>query len=95
MTVRRKAGGAWTRGTKNPSRRRPEGTRHKQVPDSRDLQEQQNDLALQERFLREVPTTRLGRPSDLAAVVAFLLSDDAEWINGQVLSVDGGATLRP
>jgi NAD(P)-dependent dehydrogenase (short-subunit alcohol dehydrogenase family) len=38
---------------------------------------------------------RLGRPDDIAAMVAFLMSDDAEWINGQVLSVDGGASLRP
>jgi NAD(P)-dependent dehydrogenase (short-subunit alcohol dehydrogenase family) len=38
---------------------------------------------------------RLGRPDDIAAMVAYLMSDDAEWINGQVLSVDGGASLRP
>jgi NAD(P)-dependent dehydrogenase (short-subunit alcohol dehydrogenase family) len=37
---------------------------------------------------------RLGEPDDIAAAVAFLLSDDAAWINGQVLSVDGGVTLR-
>lgn len=37
---------------------------------------------------------RLGEPRDIAAAVAFLLSGDAEWINGQVLSVDGGVTLR-
>jgi NAD(P)-dependent dehydrogenase (short-subunit alcohol dehydrogenase family) len=37
---------------------------------------------------------RLGKPEDIAAAVAFLLSDDATWINGQVLSVDGGVTLR-
>lgn len=37
---------------------------------------------------------RLGEPRDIASAVAFLLSDDAEWINGQVLSVDGGVTLR-
>ncbi|WP_018637520.1 SDR family NAD(P)-dependent oxidoreductase [Parafrankia elaeagni] len=59
-----------------------------------ETQEQQNDVALQERFLREVPTTRLGRPADLAAVVAFLLSDDAEWVNGQVWAIDGGANMR-
>ncbi|MEV6306380.1 SDR family oxidoreductase [Actinoplanes sp. NPDC051861] len=39
-------------------------------------------------------STRLGRPADLAATVAFLLSDDAEWINGQVWSIDGGATFH-
>ena len=38
---------------------------------------------------------RLGRPDDIAAMVAFLMSDDGEWVNGQVLSVDGGASLRP
>ncbi len=54
----------------------------------------QNDTAMQQMFLAQVPTTRLGRPSDLAAVVAFLLSDDAEWINGQVWAVDGGANMR-
>jgi len=37
---------------------------------------------------------RLGEPDDIAAMVAFLFSDDSAWINGQVISVDGGATLR-
>ena len=37
---------------------------------------------------------RLGTPEDIAAAVAFLLSDDAAWINGQVLAVDGGVTMR-
>jgi NAD(P)-dependent dehydrogenase (short-subunit alcohol dehydrogenase family) len=37
---------------------------------------------------------RLGKPEDIAATVAFLLSGEGEWINGQVISVDGGVTLR-
>lgn len=44
--------------------------------------------------LASVPSTRLGEPEDIASAVAFLLSDDAAWINGQVLSVDGGGTMR-
>jgi NAD(P)-dependent dehydrogenase (short-subunit alcohol dehydrogenase family) len=37
---------------------------------------------------------RLGQPEDIAAMVAMLFSDDGEWINGQVVSVDGGVTVR-
>ena len=37
---------------------------------------------------------RLGRPADIASMVAMLMSDDGDWINGQVLSIDGGITMR-
>ena len=49
---------------------------------------------LQKRTLKGTRSWRLGHPRDIAAMVAFLLSDDGEWINGQVISVDGGVTLR-
>ena len=49
---------------------------------------------LQQYALTLGRSPRLGRPEDIAAAVAFLCSADAEWINGQVLSVDGGATVR-
>ncbi|HEX5598854.1 MAG TPA: SDR family oxidoreductase [Micromonosporaceae bacterium] len=39
------------------------------------------------------PLRRLGVPSDISSVVAFLLSDDAAWLTGQVVVVDGGLTL--
>lgn len=47
-----------------------------------------------ERVLRGGRSPRLGRPEDIAALVAYLGSDDGEWINGQVMSVDGGVLMR-
>jgi NAD(P)-dependent dehydrogenase (short-subunit alcohol dehydrogenase family) len=38
-----------------------------------------------------IPATRLGRRDDIAAAVAFFASNEAEWINGQTLPVNGGA----
>jgi NAD(P)-dependent dehydrogenase (short-subunit alcohol dehydrogenase family) len=42
---------------------------------------------------RRVPLGHLGQPEDVAAAVAFLLSDDASYITGQTLGVNGGAVL--
>jgi NAD(P)-dependent dehydrogenase (short-subunit alcohol dehydrogenase family) len=49
---------------------------------------------MKERTLKGTRSWRLGHPTDIAAMVAFLLSSDGEWVNGQVISVDGGVTLR-
>jgi len=46
------------------------------------------------RFQRQTRSWRLGDPSDIAAMVTHLLSDEGQWINGQVISVDGGTVLR-
>jgi len=50
-----------------------------------------------ERFERTLieatPKGRAGTPEDIAKVIAFLCSDDAEWITGQTFVVDGGMTL--
>lgn len=39
------------------------------------------------------PLKRLGEPDDIGSVVAFLLSNDAGWMTGQTLVIDGGVTL--
>jgi NAD(P)-dependent dehydrogenase (short-subunit alcohol dehydrogenase family) len=52
------------------------------------------DESFRAAVLKGQRSTRLGRPDDIAAMVAYLMSDDGEWINGQVISVDGGATIR-
>jgi len=52
-----------------------------------------NDKALHAQAMQLVRSTRLGEPRDLAATVAFLMSDDAEWVNGQIWTIDGGMTL--
>jgi 3-oxoacyl-[acyl-carrier protein] reductase len=41
-------------------------------------------------LVEATPLGRLGQPADLADVVAFLASDDARWVNGQSLQVNGG-----
>jgi 3-oxoacyl-[acyl-carrier protein] reductase len=42
---------------------------------------------------RAYPLARLGIPEDVAATVAYLASDDAAWVTGQTIVVDGGLTL--
>ena len=39
------------------------------------------------------PLKRLGRPEDVAGAVAYLASDDAAWVSGEVLTVDGGLAV--
>ena len=48
----------------------------------------------QRELLESLPVERLGVPADVANVVTFLLSSEADWINGQTWAVDGGANMR-
>lgn len=45
-------------------------------------------------ILERSSSTRLGKPDDIAAMVAMLFSEDGAWINGQAIGVDGGYYMR-
>jgi 2-hydroxycyclohexanecarboxyl-CoA dehydrogenase len=47
-----------------------------------------------EGLKRAIPWKRLGQPEDIVGIVAFLASDDAAFITGQVISVSGGLTMH-
>ncbi len=46
-----------------------------------------------DQIKKMIPMKRIGQPEEIAAVVAFLASDDAAYLTGQVLRVDGGLSL--
>lgn len=46
-----------------------------------------------DRMLEKVPLGRLGQPEEIAAVYAFLASDDASYLNGSIIEVSGGIQL--
>ena len=48
-----------------------------------------NDKAAMNRVLSRTPLGRVGQPSEIASIAAFLASDDASYISGQVIYADG------
>jgi 3-oxoacyl-[acyl-carrier protein] reductase len=57
-----------------------------------DMTKKLNEDQIQ-NMLRSIPMGRLGTPEDVAKVVRFLCSSEADYITGQVLTVDGGMTM--
>lgn len=49
--------------------------------------------AVKEQMAKAIPLARMGQPEDVANAVAFLVSDKASYITGQVLNVDGGMAM--
>ena len=47
----------------------------------------------EEKFVEKIPMKRVGLPEDVAAVVCFLASEDAAFVNGAVITIDGGQSL--
>jgi glucose 1-dehydrogenase len=62
------------------------------TPINRELQE---DEAKRREVEQEIPWGRLGKPEEIAAAIAWLASDEAEYVVGDTLFVDGGMTLYP
>ena len=48
---------------------------------------------IKEEMLKKIPLGSLGEPNDIASLTAFLASDDARYITGQVITCDGGMTM--
>ncbi|TYC11713.1 SDR family NAD(P)-dependent oxidoreductase [Actinomadura syzygii] len=52
------------------------------------------DSGMLDKFVKQIPLRRIGRPDDVAGLVAFLCTDRAEYITGQTISVSGGITMH-
>ena len=48
----------------------------------------------QQAILRDIATRRLGEPEDIAHGVLFFVAEDASWVTGQVISIDGNVADR-
>lgn len=52
------------------------------------------DPKVREQFLRNFPTKHFGTADDIAGAAAFLALDDAAYVNGHALLVDGGVSIK-
>ena len=50
----------------------------------------ENPQAAEDEYASRNPTKRLGKPSEVAKLVTFLLSEDNGYVSGQVIAIDGG-----
>lgn len=51
------------------------------------------DSVEEQDLLTKIPLSRFGKPDEVAALVSLLTSDDGGFITGQILSIDGGASI--
>jgi 3-oxoacyl-[acyl-carrier protein] reductase len=48
---------------------------------------------IKQEYLNSIPLKRFGTPEDVAAVIGFLASSDSDYVNGQVIHIDGGLVM--
>jgi len=48
---------------------------------------------IKEEYIKKCPLRRIATPDEIASVISFLLSEKASYITGQMIAVDGGASL--
>jgi NAD(P)-dependent dehydrogenase (short-subunit alcohol dehydrogenase family) len=63
------------------------------APGPIDVGEMAADSEMYRQTVRAIPVGRMGRPADIANLVTFLVSDEADFITGQCVVSDGGYTL--
>ena len=45
------------------------------------------------KYLKKIPLKKFGRPEDISKLAMFLISDEATYITGQTISIDGGLLM--
>ena len=58
------------------------------------VQQGVDDGSIHDDFVREIPLRRMAQPGEIARCVGFLASDDASYVTGETLVVDGGWTIQ-
>jgi glucose 1-dehydrogenase len=57
-------------------------------------QQRLDDPAARDKSMQAIPWGRPGRPEEIAALALFLASDEADYVTGQTLVMDGGLTMN-
>jgi 3-oxoacyl-[acyl-carrier protein] reductase len=60
------------------------------IETNKHIGEQTRDLGISGKYFRKIPSGRRGTPEEIGTVAAFLASEEASYIHGETIVVDGG-----